>query len=128
MLAILKEVMNEMERGVYNFTQDGQCSGCGSCCSRFLPVSGKEVKVIKRYIQKNHIKEQKHLYPTAQPVDDWTCPFRSEKERKCLIYEVRPAICQDFRCDKPAKHIKANKNMYHGKYGVVDMRGEFFGK
>ena len=126
MLAILEEVMNEMEHGVYDFTQDGECSNCGQCCSRFLPISAKEVKPIKRYIKKNHIKEQKHFYPTAQPMDDWTCPFRSEKERKCLIYEVRPAICRDFRCDKPAKQIKANKNMYHGRYQVVDMRREFF--
>ena len=128
MLGTLQEMMEDMERGVYDFTQDGECSNCGECCSRFLPVSSKEVKAIKRYVHKHHIKEQKHLFPIAQPTDDWTCPFRSESERKCLIYEVRPAICQDFRCDKPAKHIKANKDMYHGRYQVVDMREEFFYK
>lgn len=80
LLAILKDVMNEMERGVYDFTQGGECSNCGQCCSRFLPVSAKEVKTIKRYIQKHHIKEQRHFYPTAQPMDDLTCPFRLKKE------------------------------------------------
>lgn len=128
MLGTLREMIDDMERGVYDFTQNGECSNCGQCCSRFLPISAKEVKIIKRYIQKHHIKEQEHRFPTAQPVQDWTCPFRSETERKCLIYEVRPAICRDFRCDKPAKQIKANKDMYHGRYQVVDMRGEFFGK
>lgn len=126
MLKILKDIMDEMEQGVYDFTQNGECSNCGQCCSRFLPVSAKEVKAIKRYIQKHRIKEQRHLLPTASYTDDWTCPFRSEAERKCLIYEVRPAICRDFRCDKPAKQIKANKDMYHGRYQVVDMRMEFF--
>ena len=124
---ILDVIRQEMEDGVYDFTRNGQCSNCGSCCSRFLPVSGKEVKVIRRYVQKKKIKEQKHLYPTATVQDDWTCPFRSERERKCLIYEVRPAICRDFQCDKPRKKIKADKDLYHGRFSVVDMRKEFFG-
>lgn len=124
---ILDVIRQEMEDGVYDFTQDGKCSGCGSCCSRFLPVSGKEVKAIRRYVRKKKIQEQRHLYPTASPQDDWTCPFRSEAERKCLIYEVRPAICRDFKCDKPRKQIEADKSLYHGQYAVVDMRKEFFG-
>lgn len=126
---IFDVIRQEMENGVYDFTKDGHCSGCGSCCSRFLPMSSGEVKKIRSYIKKNGIKEQKHLYPTAEPVvEDWTCQFRSEKERKCLVYEVRPAICRDFQCDKPKKRIKADKDMYHGKYAMVDMRNEFFGE
>ena len=121
---IIRQKMNE---GVYDFTKDGQCSNCGSCCSRFLPVSGKEIKVIRRYVRKKKIREQWHLYPTAFPQDDWTCPFRSEAERKCMIYKVRPAICRDFQCDKPKKKIEADKSFYHGRYAVVDMREEFFG-
>ncbi len=121
---IIRQKMNE---GVYDFTKDGQCSNCGSCCSRFLPVSGKEIKVIRRYVRKKKIREQWHLYPTAFPQDDWTCPFRSEAERKCMIDEVRPAICRDFQCDKPKKKIEADKSFYHGRYAVVDMIEEFFG-
>ena len=124
---IFDEIRQEMEDGVYDFTQNGQCSNCGSCCSRFLPVSGKEVKAIRRYVQKKKIRGQKHLYPVASVQDDWTCPFRSESERKCLIYEVRPAICRDFQCDKPKKKIEADKSLYHGRFSVVDMRKEFFG-
>lgn len=56
------------------------------------------------------------------------CPFRDEIGRRCTIYPVRPAICQDFRCDKPRKKIQANKAMYDGKYAPVDMRATFFGK
>ena len=123
---IFDVIRQEMEDGVYDFTKGGQCSNCGSCCSRFLPVSGKEVKIIRRYVQKKKVQEQRHRYPTTSPQDDWTCPFRSEVERKCLIYEVRPAICRDFRCDKPRKKIEADKSLYHGRYAVVDMREEFF--
>lgn len=124
---VLRKTIEGMESGAYDFTVDGKCSNCGSCCSNFIPVSSKEIKLIRRYVEKHKIKEQKRLIPTADPYIDCTCPFRSEEERKCLVYEVRPAICRDFQCDKPAKHIKANKNLYHGKYMVCDMRREFFG-
>ena len=125
-LAGLEQMIKDMESGVWDFTVDGKCSNCGSCCSNLLPMSAKEIKVIKRYIKKKGIKEQVRRYPTTATPLDFTCPFRSDAERKCLIYEVRPAICRDFQCDKPRKHIKANNNMYHGRYAVCDMRKEFY--
>lgn len=127
-LGTLQDMMNEMKSGVYDFTKDGECSNCGACCSDFLPMSNGEVKAIRKYIAKHGIKEHKHTPPTVEPVQDFTCPFRNELERKCDIYQVRPAICRDFRCDKPRKEIMANKNMYHGKYSVWEMRETFFGK
>lgn len=125
--AMIKKTASEMEQGIYDFTENGKCSGCGGCCSNYIPISAKEIKIIKRYIQKNGIQEQVHRFPTAEPMQDFTCPFRSDKEKKCLIYEVRPAICRDFQCDKPRKRIAADKAMYHGKYSVCNMRNEFFG-
>lgn len=121
------EIMGEMKSGVYDFTVDGECLNCGQCCSNFLPVSAKEIKNIHRYIKKNKIFEQKHLVPVLGPVIDLTCPFRDNSKRVCAIYAVRPAICRDFRCDKPSKNIQADKAMYHGRYEVVNMRKEFFG-
>lgn len=127
-LGTLAQAIEEMKSGVYDFTKGGQCSNCGACCSDYLPVSDGEVKAIRRYIAKNGIREHRNTPPTAKPVIDMTCPFRNEMERKCDIYPVRPAICRDFRCDKPKKEIWANKQMYHGKYSVVNMRKTFFGK
>lgn len=127
MVAEIESILRDMESGVFDFTVSGECSGCGQCCSNFLPISGKEIKKIRRYIQKKKITEQKHIVPTVGPTVDWTCPFRDNTSRKCVIYQVRPAICRDFRCDKPAKKIAADKSMYHGKYSVVDLRKEFFG-
>ena len=123
----LAQMVKDMESGVWDFTVDGKCSNCGSCCSNLLPMSAKEVKTIKRYIKKKGIREQKRLY-LRSVVLDMTCPFRSDGEKKCLIYEVRPAICRDFRCDKPRKHIYADRDMYHGRYTAYDMRQEFFGE
>lgn len=123
-----EQLKAEMEAGVYDFTVDGKCSNCGSCCGNYLPLSAKEIKLIKRYVRKKGIKEQRHIFPLAEPPAlDFSCPFRSDSEKKCVIYDVRPAICRDFQCDKPRKRIKADKAMYHGKYSVCDMRKEFFG-
>lgn len=128
MLGTLAELKRDMESGIYDFTKDGECSSCGKCCSNILPMSSKEIKEIHRYMRKHKITEQRVIFPLKVPAAfDLTCPFRSEKERKCLIYECRPNICRDFRCDKPRKQIQANKEMYHGRYEVVDMREEFFG-
>ena len=128
MLGTIQQMLSDMKSGVYDFTKDGECSNCGQCCSNFLPISQKEADAIARYMKKNGIKEHINRPPTAQPTMDWTCPFRNEAERKCDIYPVRPAICLDFKCDKPAKGIMEDRDMYEGKYGIADMRETFFGK
>ncbi len=113
----LDDVLRDMEAGVFDKTKDGKCSNCGECCADFIPISDEEIRTIKAYIKQNGIVEQKHFLPlAAYPQADFTCPFRNNTERKCVIYEVRPAICRDFRCDKPRKHIKADRDMYHGLY------------
>lgn len=122
------QLIEGMESGIYDFTVDGKCSGCGACCSRWLPVSDTEIKTIRRYMKNHKTPEQKHIPPTAKPVLDATCPFRSEIEGKCLIYSVRPAICRDFQCDKPAKKIRADRALYQGKFMVCDMRRVFYGR
>lgn len=126
MIGTLADALRDMENGVTDYTINGECSCCGGCCSNLLPISEKEIKNIKRYMKKHHIEEQIHVLPTVNEPLDMTCPFRDERARKCLIYEVRPAICRDFRCDKPRKQIQANKTLYHGRYHVVEMRNEFF--
>lgn len=127
MLGFLEDVICDMEAGVFDYTDNGQCSNCGQCCSRFLPVSEKEVKEIKRYVKKHHIEACIHFAPTREPLIDLTCPFRDNTKRICTIYDVRPAICRDFKCDKPKKKIMANKEMYHERYNVVDFWEEIYG-
>ena len=127
-LSQIFQLDKEMESQWRDCTINNECSNCGSCCGDFLPVLAKELRTIHRFLMKHPIKEQIHRYPTATPMVDITCPFRSDTEKKCLIYEVRPAICRDFRCDKPKKKIKADRDLYHDKYGVCDMRKEFYGR
>lgn len=122
------QVDKEREQAFRNFTINGECSNCGSCCSNNLPVSAKEIKTIKRYIQKHGIKERLCRYPIATPIIDCVCPFRSETENKCMIYEVRPEICRVFKCDNPMEKIKADRAVYYRKYGLINMREEFYGR
>ena len=128
MIGTLEQVMADMRNGVYDYTKDGECSRCGNCCSDLLPISAKEVRQIREYVRRHHIQECVNRPPTAGPVQDWTCPFRDNMKKICTVYEVRPAICRDFRCDKPRKQIEADKRMYHGRYDVVNMRETFFPK
>lgn len=74
-MSVLEAVQKGMKDNIYNFCKDGKCSQCGNCCSNLLPMSRKEVAAIRRYIRKNHIKECKHLLPTANRTYDMTCPF-----------------------------------------------------
>lgn len=111
-----------------DFTVDGRCSGCGNCCSNILPLSDVEVKRIHEYIRKNGIKEQKKLFASPDALD-MTCPFRDEANRKCTIYEVRPAICRVYLCDNDAKGIRPKELLKAQKNadGIILMRGTFFG-
>lgn len=126
MIGTIGQMLQDMKNGVYDFTEDGKCSQCGSCCGRYLPISEKELKEIKRYVKKHHIKPQKHIPPTSEPTVDFTCPLRSDSEKKCLCYEVRPQICRSFLCSNPKNGIWATKQEFHAKYRVVDMREEIW--
>lgn len=109
---------------VNDYTVNGKCSGCGECCSNLLPLSEYEIKRIKDYIKKHNIKEQRH---NALVGVDMTCPFRDEANKKCLIYEIRPAICKQFMCNHTIEDIEKAKFDFHKDRRPVCMRNEFFG-
>lgn len=114
-----------------DFTIDGECIGCGECCSDILPMTDEEVKTIKRYIKKHNIKEQRYH---AMAVQDMTCPFMSKDKGKdkCLIYEVRPTICRVYTCHKfkdriaTAEDMKGFNAMSEQGTRVVFARKEFY--
>lgn len=126
-ISTLEQVRKDMQNGTYNLTDNGKCTQCGNCCSRMLPMTDKEIAVIRRYIKKHNIKEFKHGIPLTNPVLDMTCPFlRTDRNtEKCAIYEVRPAICRCFLCSEPNGALK-HKELYEGIRKPVDVRREFF--
>ena len=123
----LDQMLAEMKAGVYDFTVDGKCSNCGACCSDFLPISKHDIEQIKRYMDKHDIKECVKTVLMADTFD-MTCPFRSDKDKTCTIYPVRPTICRDFRCDYPWKKISCTKKLHESRFEIVSMRTVFFGK
>ena len=123
----IETIIQDYKDGVYDFTDNGKCIGCGQCCSRFLPASKREIDTIRRYITKHNIGKQEHgLNVFSKPAYDLTCPFlnTTKKNKKCAIYEVRPFICRDFICCKgkiPDKKLMADNRT------IVDFTEEFFG-
>ena len=121
----IHDVLRDMKNGVYNYTNEGKCSRCGNCCSALLPVTNEELKILKRYTKRKHIQ----VTPKHEGVAfDLICPFYNETEKKCNVYEVRPQICRDFKCDKPQNMIKATRDGYEydGRFHCVYLR-EYFG-
>lgn len=109
---------------VNDFTVGGKCSNCGACCSGVLPIAKADVDRIKAYLRAYEIREQRR---EGRQGVDLTCPFRDEMHKKCLIYEVRPAICRQFMCNYTIDDLRAAKRFFHDRHDVVFMRGEFFG-
>ena len=125
MIGTLADIAN-MKPSVTDFTVDGHCSGCGACCSDFLPVSGEEVERIRAYVSKHHLKEHINKVAVGYFVDA-TCPFRDDVNRKCDVYDVRPEICRSFQCDQDTESIRLNRDLLHNRYRARSMRAEFFG-
>ena len=126
MIGALQQMIDDAKKGVTDYTKDGKCSSCGQCCSNLLPITLKEVETIRRYVEKHHIRPQKHNFPVVAIMYDLTCPFRSDVEKKCLIYPVRPGICRDFRCDKTRNGLGPNRSLYRENHYACDMRETFF--
>ena len=87
-----------------------ECSKCGSCCSRFLPISDKEIKTIKKYIKNKKLKIVPAYQKTClSEVINGKCPFLDlDAKNKCQIYPVRPDICKIYSC---RDHVRGNFNL-----------------
>lgn len=124
-VSVFEYVKQGMDDNLFNFTKDGKCIGCGNCCSNLLPMSQKEISVIKKYMIKNRIKEAKHRLQIVNDSYDMTCPFRDNDKKICRIYPVRPEICKQFICDSE-KRVKHNRELYKQTRNIILVREEFF--
>lgn len=95
---------DEFKSTITDYTIDGKCSKCGDCCSNILPMSLKEIVVIEKYVKKHKIK-RKRLNVLTNNTQIVRCPFvdLTGKEKKCMIYPVRPNICRIFMCNSIPK-------------------------
>ena len=115
---------------VHDFTNNGECSGCGNCCSRYLPLSQHEINTIIAYVKRKNIKQQFHsVNVLSERFFDMCCPFLDDTkpDKKCTIYEVRPLICRDFNCKKYIDKEKPCIALYSVPRKKVDVTETFFG-
>lgn len=100
-------------KNIINRMKDNQCSRCGDCCGLFVPFTDKELHIIKEYVKKHNIQPVKRITENGFEA---RCCFYDKENKKCNIYEVRPFVCRDFRCDR--KDWKHKRDLYekHGKY------------
>lgn len=108
---------------VTDFTVNGKCSGCGACCSTYLPITQKELKVLKAWVKKNRYKPSNSYAPAniRGRSLDLTCPFLNKDTGKCDVYDIRPTICREFICNKDIS------KRYHNAFTVHNLRKDIFG-
>ena len=110
MNSIIKE-----EKG-FNNCNKGKCIGCGECCGSLLPVSLKDVEIMKKYIEEHNITpEPLIVYRNGEKGYNSMCCFLDQKTNRCKIYEARPKVCRLYKCDKSPKQILQNKINLHNQ-------------
>lgn len=106
------------------------CENCNECCSMTTSITDKELEEILLYIQsdqkllnkiKNKIMHLNYLLIKKETIN-FKCLFTSEKDKKCMIYEVRPFACREFHCDTNAEIYLEDKayDMLHIFNHIVD--------
>lgn len=99
------------------FTGRGTHLGCGECCSRFLPVTDGELRVLRRAVRERGIR----LRPEGADID-LTCPLLSEGNG-CMAYDVRPMICRQYDCSEHARGV-IRMHPFLSRCRTVDLREE----
>lgn len=124
---IFQKTLKEMDDGTLDFTNHGDCTGCGQCCSDLLPMTEQEIEKIRNYVKKNHIKAHNHGNFLSDKRLDMVCPFMdaSKTKDKCDIYPVRPMICRYFVCNKEKRGQVSLSHLWNCK--CVSVRQTFFG-
>ena len=124
-LGTTEEMLQEQ---LTDYTKDGHCSDCGSCCSNILPMAESEIERIRKYIKKHDIKAQVHCAVLASDALDMMCPFMDMKrEHHCTIYSIRPQICRSFLCNKNALDALKDPELWIEDRQLTNVRETFFG-
>ena len=126
--ASFQQMLKDYSDGTYDFTDNGECTQCGECCTNILPMTQAEINNIHKYIKKHSVREQRHTVLFANPTIDMTCPFLNtgKPKEKCEIYPVRPQICKSFICCLEKRSFPDGS--FKAGCKVIDVRKEFFGE
>lgn len=106
-----------------------KCIDCNECCSMTTSITDKELIVILEYIKsnkklfnkiKNKIMYFNYLYIQKETIN-FKCLF-SDKDKKCMIYEIRPFACMEFHCDSKPEIFLQDKS-----YDILNVFNTFIG-
>lgn len=92
-----------------NCTSNGSCSRCGECCMPFIPITWKEFKRIKKYIDENNIEPAEIIEGNNVYIK---CTFYDRKNKRCNVYPVRPEVCKRFICSHSEEKIDTNRKYF----------------
>ena len=98
------------------------CMRCTKCCSNYLPLTNKEISLLRQTIKKNKIKPVKNTM-----IQNWydVCPFLDGNT--CTIYNIRPLICRTFTCSKlKYKDFSNMDELLKEPRKLVNLRKELF--
>jgi Fe-S-cluster containining protein len=100
-----------------NYCKNGNCSGCGNCCTELIPLTITEVNLIKAYIKEKGVKPYSEVFfdYNGKPSANLMCPFRDFDKQVCKIYPVRPKICRVFKCNQDLITVEKHKDSCHKK-------------
>ena len=105
--------------GIQNNTINNKCSKCGDCCGLFIPFTKQELQIIKEYVSKHFILPYNRLDKTTNTFKAHCC-FYNEKDKKCMIYDVRPWVCKDFLCNNKDWIQRRNRYEQYGDYNGMN--------
>lgn len=104
-----------------DFCINGECSRCGNCCMPCVPITLQEYHTIKKYISEKDIKyeaPQPYINEQGEPELDCRCCFYDKHTKSCKIYEVRPEVCQKYKCDHSPLIIEMRKHYYDNRADI----------
>ena len=115
---------------IKDFTENGNCSRCGGCCSVLLPITQTELDLLKKYVKKHGITRQNHETGAEKGITvDAVCPLLQYEGEytTCLAEEVKPYVCRQYLCNMSEDDInKKTEGMKLEQYRLCHLGEELF--
>ena len=93
----------------------GGCEGCGACCGRVLPMSGRERATLVEYVRRHGVR------PVATP--EQMCALLDPATRRCMAYAARSFVCRAWSSPLQAEVVGTRPGQPCGLR--ADMAGTF---
>lgn len=122
-----KEFIEHACRDTVTPLNNPECKDCNDCCSMGTLLTTDEFERLKKFLRKSKYGRYLYSYGVNLIIEHlrnnsiyWMCPFSHNK--RCMIYNKRPAICKNFHCDSNPETNRDFRNSYIGQnHFIVDL-------